>query len=126
VGTPYPYTGLDDKTFSKTLAEFVKQAQKQEEELDSTVYYKILPGLDDAKRRFAEHKGDPRYRLNGCAGIEAYIRELGLKPATVRNVWSAARLQAKSLGGWDWSARMYPACFWSNAPGHNGVRTPLV
>jgi transposase-like protein len=84
VGTPYQYAGLDDKTFTKTLAEFVKQAQKQEEELDSTVYYKILPGLDDAKRRFAEHKGDPRYRLNGCAGIEAYIRELGLKPATVR------------------------------------------
>ena len=42
VGPPYQYAGLDDKTFTKTLAEFVKQAQKQEEELDSTVYYKTL------------------------------------------------------------------------------------
>ena len=29
-------------------------------------------------------------------------------------------------GEWGWSAQMYPACLWSNAPGHNGVRAPLV
>jgi hypothetical protein len=28
------------------------------------------------------------------------------------------------VGGW--SAQMYPACLWSQAPGHNGVRASLV
>src|SRR5664280_3523582 len=84
LGTPYQYAGLDDKTFTKTLAKFVEQGKKQAEELGSTLYYKILPGLQDARRRFAEHKGDTQYRLNGCTGIEQFTRKLGLKPATVR------------------------------------------
>ncbi|MGD0972929.1 MAG: hypothetical protein ABR866_02495 [Candidatus Korobacteraceae bacterium] len=84
VGTPYQYAGLDDKTFTKTLVGFVEQGKKQAEELGSTLYYKILPGLQDARRRFDEHKREPQYRLNGCPGIEAFTRKLGLKPATVR------------------------------------------
>ena len=42
------------------------------------------------------------------------------------NVWSAVRLQAKSLWRAFRSAQMYPACLWSCAPGHNGVRASLV
>lgn len=81
---PYSYTELDDRTFTETLSAFVDQGRKQAEDFGLTLYYRILPGLKDAQRRFDEHANDPSYRLDGCAGIEQYIRNLGLKPATVR------------------------------------------
>jgi hypothetical protein len=42
------------------------------------------------------------------------------------NVWSAARLQAESLGWVVWSAQMYRPVCGSQAPGHNEVRASLV
>jgi hypothetical protein len=81
---PYIYDSLDDQTFHSTLSDFVQQAQGQYAEFGLTLYYRILPGLDDAQRRFLEHKGNPDYRLDGCAGIEQYVKKLGLTPARVR------------------------------------------
>jgi hypothetical protein len=81
---PYLYAGLNDDAFHTTLVGFVKQARQQASDLGLTLYCRILPGLQDAQRRFAEHSDDSEYRLDGCAGIEEYIRKLDLKPATVR------------------------------------------
>ena len=81
---PYVYAGLNDEVFHTTLARFVEQARQQTSDLGLTLYCRILPGLQDAQRRFEEHSDDPGYRLDGCAGIEEYIVKLGLKPATVR------------------------------------------
>jgi alkylated DNA repair dioxygenase AlkB len=81
---PYVYAGLNDDAFNTTLMGFVEQARRQTADVGLTLYCRILPGLQDAQRRFEEHKGDPNYRLNGCAGIEEYIRKAGLNPATIR------------------------------------------
>jgi hypothetical protein len=81
---PYIYDSLDDQTFHSTLSDFVQQAQGQYAEFGLTLYYRILPGLDDAQRRFLKRKGNPDYRLDGCAGIEQYVKKLGLTPARVR------------------------------------------
>jgi hypothetical protein len=81
---PYVYGGLDDKTFHSTLSHFVKQAQGQYADFGLTLYYRVLPGLQDAQRRFREHEHDPEYRLEGCSGVEEYVKKLGLKPARVR------------------------------------------
>jgi hypothetical protein len=81
---PYIYKSVDDETFHRTLSGFVQQAQGQYAEFGLTLYYRILPGLHDAQRRFLEHKGNPDYRLDGCAGVEQYVRKLGLTPARVR------------------------------------------
>jgi uncharacterized small protein (DUF1192 family) len=81
---PYVYVGLDDQTFHITLSGFVQQVQGQYAECGLTLYYRILPGLEDAERRFRDNDGDPTYTLEGCKGIEEYIKELGLKPATIR------------------------------------------
>jgi len=81
---PYVFVGLDDETFHSTLSGFVEQAKGQYAEFGLTLYHRILPGLHDAQRRFTEHKSNPAYRLNGCNGIEEYIRKLGLTPARVR------------------------------------------
>ena len=80
----YVYGDLDDKTFHSTLSDFVKQAQGECAALGLTLYYRVLPGLKDARRRFTEHQDNPQYRLDGCTGIEEYIEKLGLKPARVR------------------------------------------
>jgi hypothetical protein len=82
--TPYVYTGLDDHAFHETLSGFVDKARGQVEEVGLTLYCCILPGLQDATRRFEEHSNDPEYRLDGCRGIEEYIKKIGLNPATVR------------------------------------------
>lgn len=81
---PYIYDSLDDQTFHRTLSDFVQQAQAQYAEFGLTLYYRILPSLHDAQRRFAEHRDEPDYRLDGCAGIEQYVKKLGLTPARVR------------------------------------------
>jgi hypothetical protein len=81
---PYVYINLDDQTFHTTLSVFVQQAQAQYAEFGLTLYYRVLPGLQDAERRFKEHEGNPTYSLDGCKGIEEYIKKLSLKPATVR------------------------------------------
>jgi hypothetical protein len=81
---PYLYAGMNDDAFHTTLVGFVEQAMQQTSDLGLTLYCRILPGLQDAQRRFDEHTDDPEYRLDGCAGIEQYISKLGLKPATVR------------------------------------------
>ena len=81
---PYIYDSLDDQTFHRTLSDFVQQAQGQYAEFGLTLYYRILPGLQDAQRRFGEHRDEPDYRLDGCAGIEQYVKKLGLTPARVR------------------------------------------
>jgi hypothetical protein len=74
---PYIYADLDDKTFHSTLSHFVKQAQGQYADSGLTLYYRVLPGLQDAQRRFIEHEGDPQYRLDGCSGIEGIHRGSG-------------------------------------------------
>ena len=81
---PYVYGDLDDKTFHSTLSDFVKQAQGECAALGLTLFYRVLPGLKDAQRRFTDHQDDPQYRLDGCTGIEDYIKKLGLNPARVR------------------------------------------
>jgi len=82
--TPHVYLDLDDQTFHTTLSDFVQHAQRQYAEFGLTLYYRILPGLQDAERRFKEHEDNPTYTLDGCKGIEKYIKKLGLKPATIR------------------------------------------
>jgi uncharacterized coiled-coil protein SlyX len=81
---PYVFAGLDDQTFHTTLSGFVQEAQGQYAVYGLTLYYRILPGVQDAHRRFSEHEGDTNYSLDGCKGIEEYIKKLGLKPATIR------------------------------------------
>lgn len=81
---PYVYIDLDDQTFHTTLSGFVQQAQGHYAQYGLTLYYRILPGLQDAERRFKEHEGNPTYTLEGCKGIEEYVKKLGLKPATIR------------------------------------------
>jgi hypothetical protein len=60
-----------------------------------------------------------------CARSSRLIPNLR-RGSTMENVWSAARLQAESLSWVVWSAQMYPACLWRQAPGHNGVRASPV
>jgi hypothetical protein len=81
---PYVYAGLNDDAFHTTFVGFVEQARQQTADLGLTLYCRILPGFQDAQRRFEEHSDDPNYRLDGCAGIEAYIVKQGFKPATLR------------------------------------------
>jgi hypothetical protein len=81
---PYVYAGLDDPTFHATLSCFVQEAQRHYAKFGLTLYYRILPGLQDAQRRFADHKENPDYRLDGCTGIEEYVKRLGLDPARIR------------------------------------------
>ena len=93
---PYVYAGLDDATFHRTLSNFVKQAEEHYANIGLTLYYRVLPGLQDAQRRFTEHKSDPEYRLNACKGIEEYIRKLGLDPARVRK-WRQRDKEQQSM-----------------------------
>jgi hypothetical protein len=58
----------------------------------------------------------------GCVAVSSIAGE----KQAMEIVWSAARLQAASLSWVVWSAQMYPACLWRQAPGHNGVRASLV
>ncbi len=80
----YDFSGLDDRSFHNTLVGFVAEAHQQYAELGLNLYYKILPGIEDARRRFVEYRGDPKYELNGCKGFQEYVKALGVKPATLR------------------------------------------
>jgi hypothetical protein len=93
---PYAFSHLTDSAFHKELTSFVGIAKAQYDDLGLTLYYRILPGLHDAQRRFAEHKGDPAYRLNSCEGLEAYIKSLGLNPASVRK-WRQRDKERKAM-----------------------------
>jgi hypothetical protein len=93
---PYVFAVLDDPTFHSTLSSFVQQAQAQYADFSLTLYYRILPGLQDAQRRFKDHEKDSAYRLDGCKGIEEYIRKLGLNPASVRK-WRQRDKERQSM-----------------------------
>jgi hypothetical protein len=67
-----------------------------------------------------------RVRHITLGGGIRFIQHLPRKQQAMEIVWSAARLQAESLSWVVWSAQMYPACLWRQAPGHNGVRASLV
>jgi hypothetical protein len=81
--TPH-FAGVDDQTYNTAMVEARNEFQVHGVKAGLVLAKKVLPGIDDAARRFQEHKVDKDYRLNGQDNLTAYVHSLGYKPATLR------------------------------------------
>jgi transposase-like protein len=75
---------MDDQEYNAAMVEARNEFRAYRAAYGLVAARKLLPGIDDARRRFREHKADKGYRLNGQDSVTAYIRWLGYEPATVR------------------------------------------
>jgi hypothetical protein len=85
------YASMSTKEFHETLCSRVDEMQKGFMQTGLTLYQQILPGLEDARRRFAAGE-----KINGHKGIEAYIESLGLTPEQVRQ-WRHRALEKELI-----------------------------
>jgi hypothetical protein len=78
------FASMDDQTYNAAMLEARNEFHAYGVVSGLVLAKKVLPGIDDAARRFQEHKADKDYRLNGQDNLTTYIYWLGYKPATVR------------------------------------------
>jgi hypothetical protein len=80
IGVETPnFSAMTETQFHLMMVNARDKANEHAEQHGLAIYKIILPGLEFAKAQFAEGK-----TVNGCTGIEAYIKSLGLQPATIR------------------------------------------
>src|ERR1039458_3707601 len=80
IGVETPnFSAMTETQFHLTMVKATDKANEYAEQHGLAIYQIILPGLEFAKAQFAEGK-----TVNGCTGIEAYIKSLGLQPPTIR------------------------------------------
>jgi hypothetical protein len=75
---------IDDQTYHSTMQAAVTTAGSHAILMGMTLAKVVMPGIEEAARRFSAHKGDESYRLNGQRNPTEYIASLGLKAATIR------------------------------------------
>jgi hypothetical protein len=75
---------MDDQSYHSAMVQVRNEFHAHVSICGLVLANKVLPGIDDAARRFREHKADKGYQLNGHKNLTAYINSLGYKPATVR------------------------------------------
>ena len=78
------FESMDDQTYNAAMVEARNEFYGYGVVSGLVLAKKVLPGIDDAARRFQEHKADKDYRLNGQDNLTTFIHSLGYKPATVR------------------------------------------
>lgn len=78
------FKSMDDCRFNAAMVDARNEFHQHVFASGLVLANKVLPGIDDAARRFQQHKDDKEYRLDGQDCLTGYIHSLGYKPATIR------------------------------------------